>query len=335
MRRYVDQEQQNDLGSIPVQLSFSSSHSPSANVRLRGPRNSLDDLAQKIATFIESEKQDELERGHITTFDYPQKFANHLIGRKGETINKYREEFDVDIRVHDGLVDIKGPKAKGEAAKSRILAFAKKLEDEVTHTLTIAPQYHRELIGAKGSYVNRLQDRYSVRIQFPRSGRNINDDRSTADASSDAGVRNSRTNQAPDVVLIHGPRQGADKTREELLDLVQHLKDTSHSVSISVSQAQIPSLIGQGGREMDKIRVETGARIDVPGSHEHSGSSGRVQIVAKGTKKQVEDAKGLLEQRIRIFDENVKRTIEVDKKYHKTLIGSGGMLINRHKRIVC
>lgn len=298
-------------------------------MKLRGPRDTLDEVLEKIAAFIESEKQDELERGHITTFDFPQKFANYLIGRKGESINKYREEFDVDIKINDGKVEIKGPKAKGEAAKSRILALAKKLEDEVTHTLTISPQYHRELIGAKGSYVNRLQDRYNVRIQFPRSGPNASDDRSTADASSDVG-RNNRPNQAPDVVLVRGPRQGADKAREELLDLVQHLKDNSHSASVSVSQAQIPSLIGQGGREMDKIRLETGAKVDVPGSHEQSDSFGRVKVIARGTKRQVDDAKRLLEERVKTFDESVSRTLEVDKKYHKTLIGSGGQLIDIH-----
>lgn len=265
-----------------------------------------------------------MERGHITTFDFPQKFANYLIGRKGESINKYREEFDVDIRINDGTVEIKGPKAKGEAAKSRILALAKKLEDEVTHTLTVSPQYHRELIGARGSYVNRLQDRYNVRIQFPRSGPNAADDRSNVDASSDAGTRNTRSSQAPDVVLVRGPRQGADKAREELLDLVQHLKDHSFSASVSVSRAQIPRLIGQGGREMDKIRMETGAKIDVPGSHEQGDSSGRVKVLVSGTKKQVEDSKRLLEQRVKSFDESVSRTLDVDKKYHKSLIGSGG-----------
>ena len=309
---------------MPIQLGFSSANKTESIINLRGAQDSLGGWIEQIASFIESEKRDEAERGHITTFDFPQKFANYLIGRKGESINKYREEFDVDIRINDGKVEIKGPKAKGEAAKSRILALAKKLEDEVTHTLKVSPQYHRELIGAKGSYVNRLQDRYSVRIQFPQSRSNAADDRSTADTSSDAGTRNNRSSQAPDVVLVRGPRQGADKAREELLDLVQHLKDTSYSTTVSVSQAQIPRLIGQGGREMDKIRMETGAKIDVPGSHEEGDSSGRVQVLARGTKKQVEDAKRLLEQRVKSFDESINRTLDVDKKYHKSLIGSGG-----------
>ena len=303
--------------------------SSTSKLRLRGSQSCLDDLADKITAFIEAEQHDELERGHLTTFDFPQKFANYLIGRKGESISRYREEFDVDIRINDGKVEVKGPKAKGEAAKSRILALAKKLEDEVTHTLKISPQYHRELIGARGSYVNRLQNRYNVRIQFPRSGPNAADDGSTAETSSDAGIRNNNLSQAADVVLVRGPRQGADKAREELLDLVQHFKDNSFSTSISVSQAHIPRLIGQGGREMDKVRVETGAKIDVPGAHEQADSAGRVQILARGTKKQVEDAKNLLGQKVKLLDESVSKTLNVDKKYHKNLIGSGGTNIRK------
>ena len=320
IRKYVRREQQTTPEAIPVQLTFNANASSSADVTIRGPQDTLDDLVGKISAFIESEEQDELEREHITTFSFPQKFANYLIGMKGETIKKYREEFDVDIRLDDGIVEIKGPKSKGEAAKSRILALAKKLEDEVTHALTILPKFHRELIGAGGSYVNRLQDRYNVRITFPRSG----EDRPATDVSSEAGGKGSRPSQAPDVVVVRGPRQGADKARDELLDLVQHLKDNSYSASVSVSKAQVPSLIGQGGREMDKVRIESGAKVDVPGSSERGDACGRVQVHIRGTKKQVEDAKRQLEQRVKSFDESVSMTLEVDKKYHKTLIGSGG-----------
>ena len=292
--------------------------------QLRGPRDTLDDLVAQIASFLEAEKRDELERGHITSFEFPQKYANYLIGKRGENINKYREEFDVEIQVNEGKVDIKGPTAKAEIAKSRILALAKKLEDEVTHTLKIKPQYHREMIGARGNQVNRLQDRYNVRVQFPRTASVTNDNSSTADTSSDVGARSSRPSQAPDEVIIRGPRRGADEARDELLNLLQYTIDNSNTAAVSVAQSQLPSLIGQGGREMEKIRLETGAQIDVPGARDTGGATSRVQLQLKGTKKQVEDAKKLLEQRVKVFDESISRTIDVAKKYHKALIGSGG-----------
>ena len=278
-------------------------------------------MISRINEFVIAEKQDELERGYTTSFDFPQKYANFLIGKRGETINKLREEFDVDIQVNEGKVDLKGPKAKTEAAKARILALSKKLEDEATHVLKIKPQYHRELIGARGSQVNRLQDRYNVRVQFPRTAR---DDDSNADAASEAGGhRSARHNQAPDEVIVRGPRKGADEARDEILSLLQYTIDTSHNSSVSVQQSQLPSLIGQGGKEMESIRETTGAKIDVPG-RESVDPSGRVEIRIKGTKTQVEKAKKLLEERAKAFDDIITKSINVDKKYHKALIGSGG-----------
>lgn len=291
---------------------------------LRGPAENVDALARQIQQFILEEQENERERGFTLQFDFPQKFSNYLIGKKGENIRKYRDEFDVEIQVHDGKVEIKGPRAKAEAAKARIVSLGKKLEDETTHILKVHPQYHRELIGNKGSQVNRLQERYNVRINFPRTA---TDNNSVPDTASEAGARRpSRPSQESDEVVIKGPRKSADDAREELLSLLQWTMDHSHTGSVSVAQNQIPSLIGQGGRGMDELRVTTGAQIDVPDVKRDSQNSSRVTIKLKGTKKQVDDAKRLLEERAKAFDETVMRSIEVDKKYHKALIGSGGEL---------
>lgn len=87
----------------------------------------------------------------------------------------------MEIQVRNGKVELKGPQAKCDAAKQRILNLARRLEDETTHTLSIPRAFHPELIGAKGSQVNRLQDRYKVRVQFPRSAP-IRDDESVAES---------------------------------------------------------------------------------------------------------------------------------------------------------
>ena len=330
MRKFVRQEQR-DLpsGIPPVQiLGNSPALVNEQKISAYGPKDRLDSLAERILAFIEMEKQDELERGHTMSFDFPQKYANFLIGKRGENIAKLRDEFDVEIQVNDGKVEIKGPKAKAEGAKSRILSLAKRLEDETTHIIKIKPQYHREMIGAKGSQVNRLQDRYNVRVQFPRSAQHTHDDDSVADAASDiGGPKGNRPNQAPDEVIIRGPKKGADEAREELLSLLQWTIDNSHSSIVSVAQGQLPSLIGQGGKEMENIREITGAKIDVPGNRDTADATGRVEIKIKGTKSQVENAKKLFEERAKVFDESVTKSIDVDKKYHKALIGGGGGLI--------
>ncbi|KAI9672996.1 MAG: hypothetical protein M1817_003160 [Caeruleum heppii] len=343
LQRFLARERRDlPAGELPVQVlvgeptprghELARSQAPIAaaalanEVLLRGPTTSVDALAERIASFVAEERENDRERGYTTSVDFPQKFANFLIGKKGENIRKYREEFDVEMQVHDGVVEIKGPKAKAEAAKSRVAALGKRLEDEATHVLKVKPQYHREMIGAKGSQVNRLQDRYNVRIQFPRSTTH-NQDGSNADGASDAGAGQAshRAAQAPDEVIVRGPRKGADEAREELLSLLQWTMDNSHVATVSVAQNQIPSLIGQGGREIEQMRMSTGAQIDVPDNkRDGTNQTGRADIRVKGTKKQVEDARKLLEQRAKVFDDTITRTVEVDRKHHKALIGGGG-----------
>ncbi|KAI1912461.1 hypothetical protein LOZ61_003291 [Ophidiomyces ophidiicola] len=307
---------------IPVRMAVAEQQ-----ISLRGRSQDVNVLVPKIQAFIKEQEQDEKERDNRISFEFPQKFANVLIGKKGENINKLRDEFDVDIKVENGKVEVKGPPAKANAAKTRIVALAKKLEDEATYVLKIAPQYHRDLIGQKGSQVNRLQDRYNVRVQFPRAAVL---EEVTNDAVSEAGsVRNVRKAQAADEVIIRGPRKGADSARDEILSLYQWVADHSFSGTVSVAQSQVPSLIGQRGREMDKLRAETGAQIDVPSINDATDASGRVEIKIKGTKKQVEDARKLLLQRAKEFDETVTKSISVDKKHHKALIGGGGANIRK------
>lgn len=316
LRRFIKKEQESrPSNQIPIRVS-----SLGTTITLRGPATAVQNLAEKITAFVEQEKEDEKERGFILSFDFPQKFANHLIGKGGSNIRELRDKFDVDIQVHDGKVDLKGPKAKAEAAKTHILALGKQLADEATHILKIEPKFHRELIGAQGAQINRLQTRYKVLIFFPRSEKNAKDDESTTDAASVAGKP--RRQQAPDEVIIRGPKKGADEARDEILTLYQYLKDNSFTATITVQQKQLPSLIGQGGSAMEALRQQTGAKIDIPNGREATDSLVEIQI--KGTKPQVAAAKKILEEKKSVFDDTVIRTLEVDKKYHKALIGSGG-----------
>ncbi|KAF7190045.1 Vigilin 1 [Pseudocercospora fuligena] len=324
IRRQVDRHHQSlEDGQIPVQVTYggapklTSKRAPAPNVGLRGPQDSVAALEQILRAFIEQEEKDELERGFTLSFDFPQQHANHLIGRKGEHINRLREEFDVDIQLNDGKCEIKGPEAKANACKKHILALAKKLDDEAIHRLNIPPEFHKDLIGAQGSQVNRLQDRYGVRVQFPRNKQN-DDDASVAEGTS------RRDNQLPNEVIVKGPSKGADACRDELLSLLQYVKDNSHVATVSVAQNQLPSLIGAGGKEMEALRLETGAQIDVPSSRDTVGSDGRVEIKIRGSKKAVDEAKKMIQEKAKVFDNTVVRNLDVDRKYHRLIIGPQG-----------
>lgn len=314
LRRFIKKEQENrSAEQIPVRVT-----KVGTTITLRGPTSAVKSLEAKAKAFVEQEKEDDKERGFTLAFDFPQKYANHLIGKGGSNIKELRDRFDVEIQVQDGHVELKGPKAKAEAARSHILSLGRTLADETTHVLRIDPKYHRELIGAQGGQINRLQTRYKVLIFFPRSAKSAADDQSNADAASDAGK--GRKQQGPDEVVIRGPKRGADEARDELFSLHKYLEEHSATATVQVQQKQVGSLIGQGGAALDELRQLTGARIDVPTDRDTE----TVDISIKGTATQVAKARKILEEKRDIFADTVVETVEVDKKHHRALIGPSG-----------
>jgi len=304
-----------------VQTNGASHGSPSEKVYLRGPNEEdVAKLRQKIEEFLQEAEQEEKERGYTTAFPFPSQFNKNLIGKQGAHIKALREKHDVEIDTKEnGKITIQGPQKKAEACKAEILRLAKQWEDEVNFVIKVDPKYHGMLVGRSGENLHKIQSKVdnAVRIDFPKASR-FSDDASVGDNTSEAGV--GRPGQSPDEIRIRGPRAKAEKVRDELLSLHQYLVDNSHTATVSVAQEQVASLIGKRGQEMDKLRAETGAQIDIP---KRDGSD-RVTIHIKGTKQQVDKAKAELQKRSKAFDNIVTRNINVDRKHHRALIGAGG-----------
>lgn len=296
-------------------------------VSLQGTTQKVDELATKVNDFVAQEIEDEKERGHTTTFPYQQKLNSMLIGKGGSNINQLREKFDVDIKVDDGSVTLTGPPAKAEAAKAHIQKMEKQWADEATHMLKVDPKYHRQLIGQGGNQIKKLETRYKVSIHFPRTARQTKEDDDSSSAAAPA--KTGRRQQAEDEIEVKGPSRGADEARDEILSLLQYLKDTSHSATVTIQQSQVPSLIGQGGRALEELRQETGAKVDVPGAKDAKSESGLVDIEIKGTKAQVAAAKKVIEAKKAVFDDSVSKNIDIEKKHHRALIGPSGSILRQ------
>ena len=105
----------------------------------------------------------------IQLISIPVEHLNKLIGRAGANLTKIREEFGVKIDIDEsGNGVIKGIKKNAEEAKARIISRGKKLVDEVLLRLEIPNEHHASLIGQGGKFVKRLEEKYEVRIRFPK-----------------------------------------------------------------------------------------------------------------------------------------------------------------------
>jgi hypothetical protein len=71
--------------------------------------------------------------------------------------------------------------------------------------LKIPHQFHASLIGPSGKYVIRLEDKYVVKITFPREGHD--------------GDNKGRESLKADEVLVKGGKKGVAGAKSELLEV--------------------------------------------------------------------------------------------------------------------
>ncbi|KAK6526036.1 hypothetical protein TWF281_011076 [Arthrobotrys megalospora] len=290
-------------------------------ITIRGPSAEVERVAKKITDFVEETKHNEVLNSYTITFEFPQKFQKNLVGKGGSNISKYREELGVQIDLEKDNVTIKGIKANVEEAKVRIQRLGKKLEDETTTSVIVAPEYHRTIIGQGGKFVKRLEEKYSVRIQFPKVGQD-----NSSDLASDAGGNGVQKSQAPNEIVLKGPSKGVKEAKDEILELIKYEQDHGHSVAITVPARVLPHIIGAGGKVINQIRDDSGAKIDLP--PQGSTDAEMVEVKIKGTKDQIAKAKAAILASTKEVENQVVKMLSVDKKFHRALIGPGGQTLH-------
>ena len=81
--------------------------------------------------------------------------------------------------------------------------------DETSEILRIPRQYHASLIGPSGKYVIKLEDKYAIKITFPRG-------------EDESGEGKTREQLKPDEVLLKGGKKGVASAKAEILDVGLH-----------------------------------------------------------------------------------------------------------------
>ncbi|KAI0675294.1 hypothetical protein C8Q78DRAFT_1075590 [Trametes maxima] len=297
-------------------------------ILIRGISADVDRAVSEIRKIVEDAKNDEIVSSFSVEFEIDREYVGRIVGAGGAGVNKLRDTLGVKIDFSDegeekekevskkkkgavhqkSRVKIVGRKENVEEAKRRIQAHAERLADETSEVLKIAHQYHSSLIGQSGKYVIRLEEKYGVKITFPRE--------STAD-----GEGKTREALKPDEVLIKGGRKGVAQAKQELLDAVEFEKESNNVVKFTVPSRSVARILGKGGATINDIKDNTGAQIDVDKA---SDDSAVANITVRGTKKAITEAKAAILAISEQVQEETTATIEVPSKFHRTLIGAGG-----------
>ncbi|CAK9436923.1 uncharacterized protein LODBEIA_P14380 [Lodderomyces beijingensis] len=318
--------------SVTVKLS----HEEPASIVIHGLKTSVAHVKKDIEAVLAEAK--EYPEGFTATVQVPAQVVSRLIGRNGASLNTIRDEFGVKIDVPvlkngggaagagaDHLykkddnekvdITINGVKKNVEEAKASIAASAKKWADETLARLRIEHQYHRRMIGSQGVYINRLQDKYNVKIRFP---------------SADASAAPSTFADAPkskDEVTIKGPSKGVAKAEEELKELYQFEKENGFKQVVQIPSKAISRVIGKNGGTINDIADGSGVEYKFKREKSEEEKTGFAEVELTGAKSALKEAVAKIQDIISDVENFVVETIKVDPQYHRDLVGPYGSVM--------
>ncbi|KAA8892775.1 hypothetical protein FN846DRAFT_626516 [Sphaerosporella brunnea] len=281
------------------------------SITLRGPPANVASTAAAITQFLKDNEDRDAPEVVTEPFEYPKQFSGNLIGSKGANVNKLKEDLGVDIKLNEGSGEIRGVKICVDAARRKLNSQVKELEDKAVIPIKVPQQFHSIIIGSEGSTVRRLQERYNVRIDFPKAGK-----------SDEEGGR-----QAPDEIVIRGSKKGAEEARQEIQELWKYEADNSHTATISVLARSVGYMFKNASKDIKQLRDESSARIVIPQEDKEADPESIVEIKIRGKKSEVDKAKTVLTKIVKDAENTAVRTISVEKKFHRSLIGPGGQTL--------
>ncbi|KAF8160830.1 SCP160 protein [Crassisporium funariophilum] len=315
--------------TLSIKVGAEAGESTEDVIVVRGISADVDRAVTAIRKIIEDAKNDEIVNSHSTEFDIDREYVGRIVGAQGSGVNKLRDQLGVKVDVSDDVderekeatkkkkaavhlkskVKITGRKENVEEAKKRILAHVDRLADETSEVLKIPAQYHSSLIGQNGKYATRLEDKYSVKITFPRQ-------------NSESGESKTREQLKPDEVLVKGGKKGVAGAKSELLEATEFEKESNNVVKFTVPTRSVARILGRGGASINVIKDDTDAQIDVDKNSEEGGTT--TQITVRGTKKAVAAAKAAILHISDQVSEETSATVVVESRFHRNIIGAGG-----------
>ncbi|KAH7108044.1 hypothetical protein BKA62DRAFT_680818 [Auriculariales sp. MPI-PUGE-AT-0066] len=309
-------------------------------IAVRGVAADVARAIKDINRIVEEAKNDEIDNSYSIDFQIAQEYVGRIVGSQGAAVNRLREQLGIEVDFTDengdskakdnkdkdkdiavkkkktgaatgakARVTLKGRKENVEEGRKRIIAQVERLADETSEVLKIPRQYHAALIGRGAKYVVRLEERYGVKVTFPRE-------------SDENGERTTREQLKSDEVLVKGGKKGVADAKKELLDGVEYEKDNNNQIKFTVPTRSVPRILGKAGANINEIKDTTGAQIDVDKAEESSGDVTNISV--RGNKEAIQEAKALILKIASEVGDEVTEKVTIPHRFHRTIIGARG-----------
>jgi len=275
----------------------------SSLIRIEGSADGVVEAEKQLKTMgarLENERSKDILIEH--------RFHKNIIGQKGDKVREIRERFpEVNISFPDAnlksdAVNLRGPKNEVE----KCYKYLKQISDELVEKnfrleVPIFKQYHKNIIGKKGSNISKIREETGTQIELPTE------------------------NSDNDIISIIGRKADCEKARDLIRAIEKEQADIVEEY-VTIPSKHHNSLIGAKGRLIRSIIDDCG-QVQI---HFPQGSSNNDQVHIRGPAADVAKAKeqlmSLAEQK-----ELTGFTVEVHCKpeLHRFLIGKSGSSIKK------
>uniref|UniRef100_A0A914Y922 K Homology domain-containing protein n=1 Tax=Panagrolaimus superbus TaxID=310955 RepID=A0A914Y922_9BILA len=234
----------------------------------------------------------------------PVNLHRHIIGKSGSLVTKLKNENDVNINIPDeskgsNEIRIEGKKDGVKKAIAAIKEIVQRLENEKSRDIIIEQRFHGNLIGKHGETINKWRQEFpTVTVNFPN-----------------AMVKS-------DIVNLRGDKKEVDNLFTVMTKLQKELQESNYQETVPIFKEYYKHIVGKGGANINKIREETGTRIELP---TQGSTDNRLTVVGK--KAAVEKAIEKLNKIQTELASVVTAEVDIANKLHARLLGHNRRLI--------
>ena len=248
------------------------------------------------------------------------------MGAKGSKVQKITTDFNVQIKFPDKAVENGGAEAgnhvngDGRSANPNIIKITGRTENcalaaqallelvPITAEVPVPFEFHRFIIGQKGTGVRDMMNKFDVNIRVPAQ-----------DAQSD-------------IILISGVPSNVEAAKGGLAEKVAELEkekeeklQKSFEVKVEVNPDYHPKIIGRGGAVISKIRDDFDVQIQLPRKEAEDASI----ITITGYEKNATEARDAILKIVGQFESMVHEEVSIDPRVHSMIIGKRGRSIRK------
>lgn len=286
-----------------VQISIPNEQTNSDEIKVegykQGVKKAIDEINEIVKRIANEKTRDIL---------IEQRFHKQLIGAKGETVQKLREQFPSvifsfpDPGKKSDIISLRGDRNEVDKAYKQLTAMNKELlESNFQMTVPIFKEFHKHIIGKGGANVRKIREETQTRIDLP---------------GGESGE---------DKITVTGKKSNVEKAVEQLIKIQNELASIV-TVEVNIPQKIHCRLLGGGRRLIFNVQDECGG-VNIKFPPEKTTSD---KVSIRGPKDDVARAEKMLlalakDRELSSFEDFVSAKPE----FHRFIIGRGGSRIKK------